>query len=232
LARLGDTDRNAILLRYFEQKSLREVGVSLGLREEAAKKRVARALEKLRRMLKHRGTEISAAALVAGLTKETAEAASAIPLAGKMAATVFARGAASAGASAGSALLNDVLAALRWQKMLKVSGAVIGLITVTLLLPLAAHYWQTPGNSLADSTNSSTLVRSSEQRNQPNRFTASLGKDAESYRTLVVTVLDAKTGEPIEGAMLTPYVNGVTVPEFQNPFKTGPDGLAKLPLPM
>src|SRR5882724_1060050 len=119
LGRLGDTDRNAILLRYFEQKSLREVGLSLGLREEAAKKRVARALEKLRRMFRRRGAEMSAAALVAGLTKETAEAASAIPLAGKMASIVFARGAASAGACAGSALLNDVLAALRWQKMLQ-----------------------------------------------------------------------------------------------------------------
>src|SRR5204863_8765300 len=68
LARLGEIDRNAILLRYFEQQSLREVGLSLGLREEAAKKRVARALEKLRRMLRRRGAEISATALVAGLT--------------------------------------------------------------------------------------------------------------------------------------------------------------------
>jgi len=231
LGRLGDTDRNAILLRYFEQKSLREVGLSLGLREEAAKKRVARALEKLRRMFRRRGAEMSAAALVAGLTKETAEAASAIPLAGKMASIVFARGAASAGACAGSALLNDVLAALRWQKMLQVGGVAIGLVAVTLLLPLAAHYWQPPGNALAGSTNSSSLERSSEPRKRPNRFAASLDNAAES-RTLTVTVLDAKTGEPIEGAMLTPYVNGVTVPEFQNPFKTGSDGLAKLPIPM
>ena len=86
LARLGETDRNAILLRYFEQQSLRDVGLSLGLSEEAAKKRVARALEKLRRTLSRHGAEISAAALAAGLAKETAEAASALPLAGKIAA--------------------------------------------------------------------------------------------------------------------------------------------------
>ncbi len=230
LAQLGETDRNAILLRYFEQQSLREVGLSLGLREEAAKKRVARALEKLRRMLRRRGAEISAAALVAGLT-ETAEAASVIPLAGKVSAVVIAQQAAAAGASAGSALLSDVLAALRWEKVLKVSGAVIGLLAVTLLLPLAGHYWQRPGNSFADNSNSSALAPGSEPRKRASRFATSSNNAAES-RTLRVTVLDAQTGEPIQGAILTPYVNGVTVPEFQNPFKTGSGGVVKLPIPM
>ena len=40
--RLGQTDRDALLLRYFENRSLREVGSALGTNEEAAKKRVAR----------------------------------------------------------------------------------------------------------------------------------------------------------------------------------------------
>lgn len=48
VAALDDTDRAAILLRYFENKSLREVGVALGTSDDAAQKRVSRAVEKLR----------------------------------------------------------------------------------------------------------------------------------------------------------------------------------------
>ena len=55
LNRLGEKDRNAILLRYFEQKSLLEVGLCLGSNEEAAKKRVSRALDKLKSLLENRG---------------------------------------------------------------------------------------------------------------------------------------------------------------------------------
>src|SRR5882724_11949692 len=40
LARLGETDRNAVLLRFFEGENHRQVGVALGISEEAAKKRV------------------------------------------------------------------------------------------------------------------------------------------------------------------------------------------------
>ena len=45
---LDETDRAAILLRYFENKSLREVGETLGSSEDAAQKRVSRALDRLR----------------------------------------------------------------------------------------------------------------------------------------------------------------------------------------
>ena len=44
-------------------------------------------------------------------------------------------------------------------------------------------------------------------------------------------MLDAKTGKAIRGATIKPYVNGVSVPEFQDPFETGPDGTARLPIP-
>ena len=44
VARLGETDRNALLLRFAEGRNHREVGAALGLSEEAAKKRVNRAL--------------------------------------------------------------------------------------------------------------------------------------------------------------------------------------------
>src|SRR6058998_2661691 len=42
---LDDTDRTAVLLRYFENKSLREVGETLGTTDDTARKRVNRAVE-------------------------------------------------------------------------------------------------------------------------------------------------------------------------------------------
>jgi RNA polymerase sigma factor (sigma-70 family) len=230
LAHLGETDRNAILLRYFEQQSLRDVGVALGLNEEAAKKRVARALEKLRRTFSRHGAEISAVALAAGLTREAAEAARSLPLAGKITAVVIAQGAAGAGA-AGSALLTNVLAALRWAQFLKVAAGATAVVVAALVLPTAARYWQGPAISSAVATNASALARKPEPRTPANWFASKSGNTHGASHALLVTVLDAKTGAPIQGATLTPYVNGVSVPEFQNPFKTAPDGTARVPIP-
>jgi RNA polymerase sigma factor (sigma-70 family) len=52
---LGDKDRHAVLLRFFQNKSLKEVGMALDLGESAARMRVDRALEKLRAALLRRG---------------------------------------------------------------------------------------------------------------------------------------------------------------------------------
>jgi RNA polymerase sigma factor (sigma-70 family) len=67
LAKLGERDRRAILLRFFEGRSLREVGDAMGVSEDAAKQRVFRALRKLREMLGRRGVATPAAALGAAM---------------------------------------------------------------------------------------------------------------------------------------------------------------------
>jgi len=48
LERLGPTDRDLLLCRFFEQRTLREIGAAFGLAEDAARMRVARSLDKLR----------------------------------------------------------------------------------------------------------------------------------------------------------------------------------------
>ena len=60
---LDETDRAAILLRFFEQKDFCSVGQALGSSEEASRKRVSRALDKLRDLLAQRGVRTTAAAL-------------------------------------------------------------------------------------------------------------------------------------------------------------------------
>src|SRR5439155_19092052 len=63
MAGLSETDRNAVLLRFFEQKNLAEVGESLGTNEDAAQKRISTALEKLRSFSARRGKVILASVL-------------------------------------------------------------------------------------------------------------------------------------------------------------------------
>jgi RNA polymerase sigma factor (sigma-70 family) len=67
LNRLETQERDAILLRFFEGRSFREVGAALSISEEAAKKRVWRGIEKLRQMLTPSGAAALPTATVAGL---------------------------------------------------------------------------------------------------------------------------------------------------------------------
>jgi hypothetical protein len=72
---LKDSDREALLLRYFETRSLADVGNKLGLSENAARMRVERALERLRERLLRRGVTSTATALAMVLTQQSVGAA-------------------------------------------------------------------------------------------------------------------------------------------------------------
>ncbi len=86
MAGLGEKDRNAIVLRYVEGKDLKEVGVALGASEDAAKKRVSRAVEKLRGFFSKRGVMLSSAALAGAISANAMQAAP-VGLAATVAAT-------------------------------------------------------------------------------------------------------------------------------------------------
>lgn len=64
LATLPGADRDVILLRFFERQPLRQVGERLGISEEAAKKRLHRAVGKLRRFFNRRGVLLTASGLL------------------------------------------------------------------------------------------------------------------------------------------------------------------------
>jgi RNA polymerase sigma factor (sigma-70 family) len=63
MSQLGAADREAVLLRYFSGRSFAEVGGALRISEEAARKRVDRAVEKLRALLGRRGIVSTSTAL-------------------------------------------------------------------------------------------------------------------------------------------------------------------------
>ena len=66
LAAMTETDRRAIILRFYEGKAMREVGSALGIGEDAAQKRVSRALEKLRALLVDRRQQALSVAILGG----------------------------------------------------------------------------------------------------------------------------------------------------------------------
>lgn len=75
LDELAPADRDAVLLRCVEQRSLAEVGQTLRSSEDAARKRVSRALEKLQAGLARRGVTTTAAALSAAIAGNAVQAA-------------------------------------------------------------------------------------------------------------------------------------------------------------
>jgi RNA polymerase sigma factor (sigma-70 family) len=74
MATLNQADASALLLRFFENKNLREVGATLGISEDAAQKRVSRALDQLRAVFRRKGVAVSAASLATQLSAHAIEA--------------------------------------------------------------------------------------------------------------------------------------------------------------
>ena len=75
MGQLGQSDQNALTLRFFEGRSFKEVAVALGTTEAATKMRVNRALEKLRTFFAKRGLKLSVAAVAGALSAHSVQAA-------------------------------------------------------------------------------------------------------------------------------------------------------------
>lgn len=74
LSKLASSDREAILLRYFDGFSLREVAEEIGTTESSAAKRIERAVEKVRRILNAKDVAVTSAVLAALLIEHPAHA--------------------------------------------------------------------------------------------------------------------------------------------------------------
>jgi RNA polymerase sigma factor (sigma-70 family) len=117
---LNQGEREAVLLRYFEKKQLGEVGAKLGVSEDAARKRVDRALDKLRSLLARRGVMSTTAALVGVLGTHSVTAAPA-GMAVSVAGAVLAGSVASTGTT---------LTILKFMAMSKLKVGLIGAVVV------------------------------------------------------------------------------------------------------
>jgi RNA polymerase sigma factor (sigma-70 family) len=75
LGELSEPDRDALLLRYFERKSAREMAQTLGISDEAAQKRVSRAVERLREFFAKHGVTVGTSGLVVVISANAVQAA-------------------------------------------------------------------------------------------------------------------------------------------------------------
>jgi RNA polymerase sigma factor (sigma-70 family) len=75
MSELDDTDREAVLLRYFKNHNLRTVGETLGISDDAAQKRVSRAVERLREIFAKRGVTVGTSGLAVAISTNAVQAA-------------------------------------------------------------------------------------------------------------------------------------------------------------
>ena len=134
MGRLGEKDRNAIVLRFFENKNLAEVGVALGASEDAAKMRVNRALEKLRKFFSKRGVALSGA-IIAGAVSANSVQAAPVALAKTISAVAIAKGAAASASTL--TLIKGTLKIMAWTKMKFACGVGAGLLLAGSVVTVA-----------------------------------------------------------------------------------------------
>jgi RNA polymerase sigma factor (sigma-70 family) len=129
MAELSDDDRDAVLLRYFKNQDFRTVGRALGLSDDAAQKRVSRAVERLRDFFSKRGVAIGAGGLVVVIS---ANAVNAAPAA--LAGTIFSTAVLAGTAHASTAITaTKVIAMTTLQKTL---------VTATILVLAGASVYE------------------------------------------------------------------------------------------
>jgi len=91
MSRLGKKDRDAVLLRFFKDQSVREVAATLQINETAAQRRTLRALEKLRKFFTKRGVS-STTAIIGGTISANSIQAAPVALAKSVTAMAIVKG--------------------------------------------------------------------------------------------------------------------------------------------
>jgi uncharacterized protein (TIGR03435 family) len=131
MEQLGQKDHDALVLRFFENKTFAEVGANLGASEDAAKMRVNRALEKLRKFFTKRGVS-STTAIIAGTISANSVQAAPVTLAKSVTAVAIVKGAAASGSTL--TLIKGALKIMAWTKA---KTAIIASATVLLAMGTA-----------------------------------------------------------------------------------------------
>ena len=156
LAALPAADRDAVLLRFFEGKPLRAVGEQLGVNEETAKKRVSRAVEKLRTWLAGQGVALTAGGLITLLTNLPGSAAPA-ELVGQIATAATANTAGAAAATLATGAVRDWWWA-QVRPFLPWAAATLLLVTCGVLWLLPKSQTMAPTAAVAASPSGAELV--------------------------------------------------------------------------
>jgi uncharacterized protein (TIGR03435 family) len=113
LDKLPVMDRELVMIRYFGNKSHKEAAQTLGLSEDVVRKRLSRAMEKLRVIFVRRGVAVSSLALVTAFTAHGVQAAP-LGLASSLAGVAVTKGATASGSTL--TLIKGALKIMAWTK--------------------------------------------------------------------------------------------------------------------
>lgn len=128
MSRLNARERTLLALRFYESKTGAEAATLLGIREEAAHKRTARALEKLRKIFTKHGINSTTALLAGAISTNSVQAVPA-GLAKAVTTVAAAKGAAAGGSTL--TLSKGALKIMAWTKAKVAITAAAGLILAT-----------------------------------------------------------------------------------------------------
>jgi uncharacterized GH25 family protein len=221
-------DRDALLLRFTEGRNHREVGVALGIGEEAARKRVDRALERLRVRLAGAGIPLAAVTLAAFL-QDRLEAAPSVGLADRIAGVAL-------GDAMGNPLVQAVVAAeqkARWMQW----GAVAAGVAICVSGMVA--WVGVPGFSGTSDAQkpSGPTPKSAAVSVKPDAgsVAGTVGEPGLPFRTnavpFLLRVVTGPESRPVAGArVVAHYVVGSSWIPFTG-LQTGADGLCAVPIP-
>jgi RNA polymerase sigma factor (sigma-70 family) len=145
LAQLGNAERVAVLLHYFQFKRIGEVGLALGASEDTVQKRIARAIHKLRKLLLAHGVDLPVTVLPGLLMTRGAQAPSS-DLAASVRAAALNQVAVS---TAVYALLQGAERESVWPKAKTALRKVAAVGAVAVIIGLVVHFW--PRRTLGDS---------------------------------------------------------------------------------
>lgn len=205
LDRLAGKDRDAIALRFLERKPLKHIAEQLGVSEDGAQKRVARALEKLRIFFDQRGRRISTVALTGALVSNSMQAAP-TSLAGSISAMI-----ASQGTLAGSIVATLAKATAGTLTRFKLQVLAVRVTSVAILIGLAVVTFKHISSPDVDSdTSASTNLDASSGVAQlqpvpavPSSTVLAAAAVPANVRQLLLRVLDGQSGAPVTNGHLT-----------------------------
>jgi len=141
MSRLGERDRMLLALRFYENKTGAEAASLMGIREEAAHKRTARALEKLQRFFAQRGVDSTTAIIASEISANSIQTAPAA-LAKSVTAVALAKGATTSISTL--TLVKGALKIMAWTKAKTAIVASVGILlaagTTTVTIKEIAHH--------------------------------------------------------------------------------------------
>jgi uncharacterized protein (TIGR03435 family) len=176
MEKLGQKDHDALVLRFFENKNFMEVGAALGASEDAAKMRVNRALEKLRKFFTKRGV-ISTTAILAGTISANSVQAAPVALAKSVTAVAIVKG--SIAAASTITLVKGALNLMAWAKA-KVTIMGVSVLLAAATTTALAINWEL--NSKALDKNPPTIIL------RPTQFKSMTGGASSGYKFVVENV--------------------------------------------